>query len=71
VPLGVVTKIKSVCSVQGDLTVMTPIENSVLMSNDSLHRRRLPLSVVPSRESECSEQGDMTVMTPIQNSVHT
>jgi hypothetical protein len=42
------------------MTEITPILNSVHMSNERLNRRRLPLSVVPSIESECSDQGDMT-----------
>jgi hypothetical protein len=50
---------------------MTPIQNSVHTSNESVQRRRVPLSVVNSIESDCSEQVDMTEMTPILNSVQT
>jgi hypothetical protein len=71
VPLSVVNSIQSDCSEHDDITELSPILNSVHISNDSLQRRRVPLSVTAIIESDCSEESDMTELTLIVNSVHT
>jgi hypothetical protein len=70
VPVGVVTKIESDSSRQGDMTEMTPILLSVHKSNDSFQRRRVQLSVLIIIEYDCRVRDDMTELTPILNSVH-
>jgi hypothetical protein len=69
--LSMVTSIDSECSVQTDMTEMTPTMDSVHTSYYSLQRPRVQLSVVTIVESDCSEQGEKTEMTPILNTVHT